>query len=146
LLVVAAVVALLVEVQVLMVAAMAATTRMAVLEPQTQAVVAVGVKTLHNLAAQAARASSSFATSLALLVLQPLLQQAARLLRRVDTQSTRLTPAARLKLSAVAERLNTLLLLAGAAVGLLAAAAAQAAIVLLSWVKALEVVRPLSPR
>jgi len=62
LLVVAAVVALLVEVQVLMVAAMAATTRMAVLEPQTQAVGAVGVKTLHNLAAQAVRASSSFAT------------------------------------------------------------------------------------
>jgi hypothetical protein len=42
--------------------------------------------------------------------------------------------------------LSILSLLVVAAVGLLAAAAAQAAIVLLSWVKALEVVRPLSPR
>jgi hypothetical protein len=75
--------------------------------------------------ALAAQALSFFATSLALRVLQPLLQLAARSLRRAATQFTRSTQAARLKLSAVAERSNTLSLLAVArevVIGLVAVA------------------------
>jgi hypothetical protein len=81
------------------------------------------------------------------LLLTPLLPLAARSPLLATTQSTHSPQAARLKFSVAAAWWNTLLLLAAvAAVGQAAVVAAQAAIVLLSWVKALEVVRPLSPR
>jgi hypothetical protein len=129
--VVAGVVRLLVVLAALAAVAMVVQTLLDRLEQQTLAVVAAVLVLLAlQTAAMAAQALSSFATSLALLVLRPLLRQAARLQPLVNIRSTRSTPVELFKSSAEVAMLNTLLLPVAVRAELTVAVAVQVVIAL----------------